>query len=62
MNIIGAALEQLVEHCNNLSDFLTSEKCADINIPDDVWVKYCAALSFAEKSLHILQQPHAKTQ
>ena len=51
LNIIGAALEQLMCECERLRDYLQNNVAGSgIDIPDEVWVPFTAALAFAEKT------------
>jgi hypothetical protein len=51
LNIIGAALEQLMYECERLRDYLQNNVAGSgIDIPDEVWVPFTAALAFAEKA------------
>ena len=51
LNIICAALEQLMCECDRLRDYLQNNVAGSgVDIPDEVWVPFTAALAFAEKA------------
>lgn len=51
MNIINAALEQLMFESERIRDYLQNNvACPGIDIPDEVLIPFFAAIAFAEKA------------
>jgi len=61
LNIIDAALKQLMCECERLRDYLQNNVAGSgIDIPDEVWLPFTAAFAFAEKAVTSANKQSAK--